>query len=371
MRVAVAYNDDAGSLAEGEAKDKLAVQGAAQAAAAVAHALQERGHFAVPVPLKDDALEFAAKITSVGAQAVFNICESFQGRSRNEGAVAGLMELLAIPFTGNPAATLFLARDKERTKAILRADGVRVAQGLVISSADDLIPRGLRYPLFVKTRFEDASHGITTDNLCRDEAALRKRAAELILGWKQDVLVEEYLPGRELNVALLERVPAAGSRARSRTGDTVRIRASDSSAAEEEARDPVEVLPISEIDFSKLSKDKAPIVTYDSKWVEDSPDYQGTPVICPAPLDDKLKAEVVRTARSAWRALGCRGYARVDIRLDAGGNPVVLEVNPNPDPSPDAGLARSAARAGIPYDALVERIVEVAVAIGALNRPAR
>jgi D-alanine-D-alanine ligase len=350
MRIAVAYNQDARSLASGEEKDRIAVAGAATAAAAVAHALAERGHHAVPVALEDDALEFAARLTSVGAQAVFNICESFKGKSRNEGAVAGLLELLGIPYTGNPAATLFLARDKERTKAVLRSDGVRVAQGLVLSSAEDLIPRGLRYPLFVKTRFEDASHGISASNLCADESALRERVSELFTLWRQDVLVEEYLPGRELNVALLERPRRALGYAAASRGEEQTL-----------PTEAVEVLPISEIDFGRLAQGRPPIVTFDSKWVEESPDYHDTPVICPAPLEEPLKGEVVRTALAAWTALGCRGYARVDIRLDALGRPVTLEVNPNPDISPDAGFARSASKAGIAYDALVERIVEVAV----------
>lgn len=328
MKVAVLFNDDAGSLRLGEEKDRVAVEAAAKMALAVAQALVSRGHIAVAIPVREDFVAAAATLTAAAPDAIFNAVESFAGRSRLEGAFAGLIELTGVPCTGNPAATLYLAQDKERAKAVLRGSGVPVAPGGALSRPDAPLPPGLRFPLFVKTRYEDASHGITSANVCADETALRRRAAELIAAYDQDVLVEEFLPGREIYAALLDG----------------------------------ELLPLSEIDYRVLAAvapGAPPIVTYDGKWVDDSPDCRGTPAIA-AELDGALQEEIASLARRAFQALGCRGYARVDFKLDRDGRPVVLEVNPNPDISPDAGFARAAARAGIKYEELIERIVDVA-----------
>lgn len=327
MKIAVLFNDDAEVLSFGEEKDRVAVAGAGPAAAAIAAALAARGRTAISIPVRTDALEVAARLRAARPDAVFNVCEGFAGRSRAEGAVAGLLDLLRIPYTGSPPAALFLAQDKARSKAVLRAAGVPVPAGGVLARAGGPLPAGLRWPAFVKTRYEDASHGISGANVCADEGALRARAAELIEMYRQDALVEEFLPGRELNAAVL--------------GD--------------------EVLPLSEIDFSKVPAGRPPVVTYDAKWMPASIEYRSTPAVCPAPLEDGLGAEVERLARAAFAALGCRGYARVDLRLDRDGRPVVLEVNPNPDLSPDAGFARSAARAGMSHEDLIERILDLAL----------
>ena len=338
-RVAVVFNDDAGALTIGEEKDRIAVAGAATAAAAVAKALVARGHLAVTIPARADPIELAATLRASGADVVFNLVEGFAGKARLEGAVSGLFDLLAIRYTGNPPATAYLAQDKERAKAVLRAAGVPVPAGTVLAWAQAPLPAGLGWPLFVKLRYEDASHGISARNLCADEAALRIRAGELIESYRQDVLVEDFLPGREFNAAILDE-PG---------GPTV--------------------LPIAELDYSKLPRDHPPVLTYDAKWLEDSPAYLQTPVVYPK-LDQALWGDVVGTALKAFHALGCRGYARVDLRLDRDGRPVVLEVNPNPDISPDAGFARAASRAGIGYEELVDRIVRTA--LGSLEHdPAR
>ncbi len=332
MRIAVVFNDDAGALAVGEEKDRVAVAAAASAALAVAQALAARGHLTVAIPVRGDICEAAATLAAARPDAIFNACEAFAGDSRREGAFAGFLDLLGVPVTGSPPATLYLAQDKERAKAVLRAAGVRTAPGGVLARPDAPLPPGLRWPLFLKTRYEDASHGIAATNLCESEAALRARAAELHAAYRQDLLVEEFLPGREIYASILDG----------------------------------ELLPLGEIDYGRLAAvapGRPPIVTYDAKWVESSPDYQGTPVIA-ADLPGALADEVHGLARAAFHALGCRGYARVDLRLDRDGRPVVLEVNPNPDISPDAGFARAAARAGIDYERLIERIVEVARAAG-------
>jgi D-alanine-D-alanine ligase len=142
-----------------------------------------------------------------------------------------------------------------------------------------------------------------------------------------DVIVQRYVEGRELNVGIV--------------GDTV--------------------LPIAEIDFSRMPKGKWPIVTYRSKWDQGSDEDLGSVPRCPADLPARVANEVRRVTVEAWRAVGGQGYGRVDMRLDDDGRPWILEVNSNPDIAPDAGLARMARAAGIDYSTLVRTICELGI----------
>ena len=163
-------------------------------------------------------------------------------------------------------------------------------------------------------------------------AALRTRARELMREHKQAVIAERYIEGREINVTLM------GS------------------------GDEVDVLPLHEIDFAAMPSDRPRIVSYAAKWDENHVDYVGTK---PVPLRDAsatLIAEIERVARAAYRAVELRDYGRVDLRVDAAGTPWVIDVNPNPDISPDAGCTRAAAAAGMTYPQMVSRIAELALA---------
>jgi D-alanine-D-alanine ligase len=152
-------------------------------------------------------------------------------------------------------------------------------------------------------------------------------AAETSGIWRQDCMIEEFLPGREFNVGVLPENL---------------------------------VLPPSEIVYD-LPAGLPNLVTFEAKWVRGSVYDRGTPVRVPAEnVEERLAGRLRWLALGAWRALGCRDYARIDIRLDGGGEPRILEVNPNPDISPDAGFARAAERAGIPYDELIARIADCA-----------
>ena len=142
--------------------------------------------------------------------------------------------------------------------------------------------------------------------------------------------MEEYIEGRELNVAIIGN------------------------------KQPM-LLPISEIDFSKLPSGYPKIVTYNAKWVEGTPEYDGTVGTCPAQLDPAVEQRVREIALRSYQLMEIRDYARVDIRLDASNSPFVLEVNPNPDISCDAGFARSARTAGLTFDDMIVRIVETAL----------
>ena len=165
-----------------------------------------------------------------------------------------------------------------------------------------------------------------------DKKAMRARVAWVVEHYRQPALVEEFIDGREFNVSILG------------GGDGARA------------------LPLAEIDFSALPAGFPRVVTYEGKWDETSPEYRGTEPVAADAVEPTLADAVRRTALAAYRALGLRDYGRVDLRVDARRGPLVIDVNPNPDISPGAGLARAAARGGLDYGRLILEILEAAAA---------
>lgn len=332
-RVAVLYNDDA-SLAAGEAHDALAVQAVADCARDVENSLKQRGFAtelcAVP-PSSRAAVELVAALE---ADLVFNLVEAVGGDTRKDQAFAWLLELHGLAYTGATPRALGLCVEKPITRAVLASRGLPVPRGAVFERGDAEFG-ALRFPLIVKPSREDASHGIHAESVVRDERALRARVDFVLEHYAQPALVEEFVDAREINVALL-----------ARGGE-------------------LEVLPLSEIDYDDFPPDMPRIVSYAGKWIESSRDWALTRVIAARELPPRRHAQIERIAREAFALLGLCDYGRVDLRLDEGDEPFVIDVNPNPDISLGAGFALAAERASLSHADLVERI-----ALSALERHA-
>jgi D-alanine-D-alanine ligase len=217
---------------------------------------------------------------------------------------------------------------------VLCARGVPVPEGFVLEHVNDALPPhfaqdpGARW--IVKPSREDASHGISQHSVVTGERALRERTGWVIATYRQPALVEEFVDGDELNVAFL------GADA--------------------------QVLPLARIDWSGFPPDAPRIVTFAAKWDVQSREYKGSmpgPVVDMDPATELLVRE---RARAAYDAIGLFGYGRVDMRVHPTRGPLVIDVNPNPDISPDAGLSKAAARGGIRYEELIARIVRAALA---------
>jgi D-alanine-D-alanine ligase len=297
-------------------------------AASVASALEGAGHDAQILEVDGDLTELRGRLLELDPDCAFNLCESVAGDARLESAIPLLLDLLGLPFTGSPAEVLSLALRKDRVKQRLQAAGVPTPAGRVLKAPGD--PCDLPFPLIVKPVREDGSVGISCRSVVHDEAALREGVATIIGTFRQPALVEEFVDGRELNVGLF--------------GDPT-----------------PRVLPLSEIDFSGLPAGMPPIVSYEGKWATGSAEFLGTvPRLHPA-LPAAVAARVRRVAVEAFRAVGVRDYGRVDIRLSTGGIPYVIDVNPNCDLSPTAGLARAAAAVGIDHPAMVGLLVRYAL----------
>ncbi|HEY0478218.1 MAG TPA: hypothetical protein VGD37_11920 [Kofleriaceae bacterium] len=329
LRITVLYNTDYD--AEACATDVISVEASARAVAA---ALTEGG-FQVEV-LGLFGLEVLGVLDRVRASApdlVFNLCESMAGDPRNEPTFVGLLDLFAIPYTGADLLCLASCLHKQRAKDILIARRIPTPPHCFLAGPaelDDPALDALDYPWFVKLAHEDASVGITEANLVATPAALRDRAAELMRDHDQGVLAERYVDGRELNVTLI-----------GNAGD-------------------VRMLPLHEIDFTAMPAERPRIVSYAAKWDEGHVDYAGTKPVPLRDADPALVARVEQVARGAWDALGLRDYGRIDLRVDAAGMPWVIDVNPNPDISPDAGVSRAARLAGLSYPQLIADIANVA-----------
>ena len=326
-QVAIIYNEPQPSryfdMGEGRA-----VLGVLEAVAAVDKALTTLGHPVSRIPLHPPLSLVRERLESIPEGLVFNLFEGFAGRPETEAMVADLLAELALPYTGCPGPALALALDKARAKDLLLASGINTPRHQLLSPAN-LSTFHLSYPCIVKPCAEDASHGLSEESVVHDEASLARQVAKISQLFGGQALVEEYLEGREFNATVL------GNRA-------------------------LTVLPASEIAYA-LPPGKPKLLTFASKWEPEDPYFSGTKVVCPAPIEPLEHEEIAGTAMAAFRILGCWGYARVDMRRDAQGRLNVLEVNPNPDISPDTGAARQAAAAGLTYEEFIERIVGIAL----------
>lgn len=327
LKVGILFNYPTKPL-RGENLDYLAEAEVLDQVQAVQEALRKLGFQHYEIPLKDDIEEAIRILKEHKPDAVINLSEGFLGDSSLEMHVPAILEMLSIPYTGSHPLALGLCQNKGLAKAVLKANNIPTPKYQVMSGADAL-KRGLKFPLFVKPLREDASIGIAKSSFVRNMEELRNRVEYVNRVYGQPALVEEYIGGREFNVSILGN------------------------------EEPM-VLPISEIIFEFEGEPK--IVDYAAKWLKDSEEYVKTRPVCPAKMDEKLKVAVERIALKAYKALGCRDYARVDIRLkEDTGTPYVLEVNPNPDISPEAGFVRSLKAAGIPFEEFVRRILGFAL----------
>jgi D-alanine-D-alanine ligase len=274
-------------------------------------------------------------INKFNPDVIYNFVESVEGIASYEWCIAGLFELLGFEYTGCNPASLGNCLNKSRAKNILTSRGIKTPQHITLKPNSRFTKKDItiNYPAIIKLLSEDASIGISEYSVVNNYTELCKQFNFLTETYRQDVIIEEYIAGRELNVAVL--------------GE--------------------KVLPISEIDFKGLPKGLPSIVTYDGKWIGGSVYYKHTKPVCPVELNEKIKNKIIKIAIDAFEALSCRDYARIDVRLDKKNVPYVIEVNPNPDISTDSGFTRAAAAAGISHKELLNTIANFALSRKKVN----
>jgi D-alanine-D-alanine ligase len=322
MKVGVLFD---GMSALGQNPDVLILE----AVEAVEHAIEEWGHNAIRVPVNPDG-RWVERVRRAKFDLVFNLCEGIDGVADYEPKVIAVLELFGIPHTGNSSATTALCLRKHVVNTLLDRAGLPVPRWSLARTGEPIA--GVGFPAICKPDAEDASIGIEQKSVVRSARALHARVEAMRERW-DEVLIQRFIDGREVNVGIL--------------GD--------------------EILPIAEINFGGMPPRMWKIVSYRSKWITGSDEDVGATPTCPAQLPTKIARELESIAVTAWRAVGGKGYGRADFRIDKSGRPWLLEVNPNPDISPGAGLSRMAGVAGMNYNALVRRVCELAIAEPAVN----
>lgn len=300
----------------------------------IAGELESAGYSVIIFSVDDDVKRLITFLSEEKPDVIFNLCESVQGKSDLEMCIAGIYELFDIPYTGASAISLGNALNKWLAKSLFVSHKIPTPKFLKIARGEELpAPLGLSYPLMVKPMAEDASIGIDNNAIVSKRRDLVSRIEFIHSEFNQPALVEEYIDGREINVALI----ADGN------GGFV-------------------ALPISEITFDTMPEGNPRIVSYEAKWVEESPLYQTTVPVCPAELDEATASRAREIALQAASAVGLRDYARVDMRLREEDNALfVLEANPNPDISHDAGFMRAARTSGRSHEQTIVEILSQAV----------
>ena len=298
-------------------------------------ALASSGHETTRVCVAGDPSPVIAALRGASPDLVFNVAESFGGKSSLESNVAALLNLLNCRYTGSSPAGLLLAGDKTLTKQMLRFHGIATPEFAMLyrgalDSAD-----ALRFPVIVKPPQEDASLGITSASVVHDIKQLFERIDGLQRTYQQPVLVEQFIEGREFYVGVIGNAHA-------------------------------EALPPIELDFSGFPADRPRIASWEAKWGDEGggegAEFAGTKSVIATGLDPDLVQRLQQTAVAAFHALRLRDYARVDLRVAADGTAHVIEVNPNCYLESSAEFSQAAAASGLAYDALIARIVELALA---------
>ena len=284
--------------------------------AAVHQALVQAGFETVPLGVQKDFRVLLAGLRDIQPDVVFNLYEGTADQGFSEAHVAGVLDWLGVPFTGSPFPALSLCRSKHLTKRIFQGAGLPTPEFFVVEQLP--VPRcPLSWPVIVKPAEQDASVGLDQGSVVSNQERLNERVSLVLDTFGPPVLVEQFIPGRELTAAVIESPN-------------------------------LQVLPLAELLFEGLSPSSWPIYTYEGKWTPGSPDYEAT-ARHPAALSPALAEGLNRLAQRAFRLLGCRDYARVDFRVNAAEQPYLLEVNPNPDLNPNLGLADNLAAVGITH----------------------
>jgi D-alanine-D-alanine ligase len=354
MRIGLAYNqkpatDGGTELDEPPSEeppsrashDRYAEWDDAVTIAAVEAALSRAG---VVIRLEATA-DFPQKLHDSRPDIVFNIAEGLYGPNR-EAHVPAICEFYDIPYTASDPLTLCLALDKRRAKEVFLANGVATPAWDVVGAGAVGVSRACALAadaaVIVKPLFEGSSKGIPERALCTSVDAVERRVHEIAAEYDQPALVEAFLPGREFTVGVL----GNGHEARA--------------------------LPIVEICFDALPAGAAPVYGYEAKWVWDTTENPLRIFDCPADVDEALGAAIEATSLAAYHALGCRDWARVDVRLDERGTPNIIEINPLPgilpDPDQNSCLPKAARAAGLSYDDLILTVLNSALARYGMTR---
>ena len=289
-------------------------------------AMRQEGHPVTNLPVTDGDLARCLRGHDPQACIVLNWCEDLPGVPHSDALVAQMLERLRFAYTGSSPEVLALSWDKPRVKLLLEEWGVATPAWRLCESPR--VDGWVCFPAIVKPAREHCSYGVSPESVVLNPAQLRARVAYVLEVLQQPALVEDFIDGREFHVSVW------GNGA-------------------------VQMLPPVEMDFAALDDVRDRVCSYDSKFCPASRHYEEIEMRLPAPLTAAERASLEQAVLKTYRALGCRDYARLDIRLRDGVF-YVLDVNPNPDIGAEASMAYAAAAAGYSYGAMASQLVSLA-----------
>jgi D-alanine-D-alanine ligase len=296
-------------------------------------AIEVCGHAVELLAVHDVVEPLVTALHASAPDLVFNLAESFGGKSALESNVAALLNLLGLRYTGSSPAGLLLAGDKSLTKKVLSFHGIQTPEFATVFRGALDWAGNIAFPLIVKPPQEDASLGISSNSVVHDLRELFTRIDELQSTFQQPVLVEQFVEGREFYVGVLGNANA-------------------------------QALPVMELDFSRFPAGVPRIASWEAKWGDDGAgsgeQYAGTRSIFPDDIAPSLIERMQHVAVEAFHALRLRDYARIDLRVTDDDEIYVIEVNPNCYLERESEFARAATKGGFEYDALIARILELA-----------
>lgn len=302
------------------------IESALTAVKAITEALNMEGHPVFDLQVKSNDLQETLKPYDPEGYIVLNWCEELPGCPKSDADVAAILTAKSYAYTGSPPEVLALSWHKMTVKETLRRNGIATPFGRLLSLAD--IDQWTCFPAIVKPSLEHCSIGVTAKAIVFNQQELRERIGYVEEVLKQPALVEDFIDGREFHVSLW-------------------------------GNGQIEMLPPAEMDFSAFADIRRHLCTYDSKFIPGSEDFEKIEIVIPALLDDYQYELMRQIAYSSYQVLGCRDYARIDLRL-RNNTFYVLDINPNADLSADTSMVYAAASKGITYGEFASGLVNLA-----------
>jgi D-alanine-D-alanine ligase len=288
----------------------------------IANAFEQAGY---RVERIGNVASLLSKLNTLNVDIVFNISEGLSGRNR-ESQVPILLEMAGIPFVGSDSLSLAVSLDKIIAKKVFIAEGISTPKFVEIRSVDQIPnPLPMKFPMFVKPRCEGSSKGLSEASRVSTNEELRKQVELIVTKYKQPALVEEFIRGTEFTVAIL-------------------------------GTEHPEVLPVVQIKIDGALDLKDKFYTFGHIARPDAVEY-----IVPAPISPELMKRISDVSVAAYKAIECRDFGRVDIRVDESGKPYVLEINPLPSLSTEDVFSIISRYQGITYERMIVRILECAI----------
>jgi D-alanine-D-alanine ligase len=271
------------------------------------------------------------KILNSEIDLIFNVCERINDSSLLEPHSAAFLDILQIPYTGSNPMTLGLCLDKIRVKQLLEYYEIPTPNWDCVYARDDELEDGLRFPLIVKPADTDNSIGITNDSVVTNKKQLDRQIEYVLEELGRPALIEEYIEGDEYDVSIIG------------NDETLRV------------------LPLNRSNFSSMPEGYWHIYAYDAKWKDKKNPYRHIKQECPAKIPKKLNSLITEISIDAYNILDCHDYGRVELRVDADGNPFVLELNPNPSINCGDCVPDCAKLQGMNYEDFIDEIVHLAI----------